>query len=131
MSEEDKVSSMSSPGPVTKSTRTAVLDIAAVSRAGFEGWHDGRDGTWGGAKHERASRTNWFHPFLFPAIDTAMKKAEWSAGEAVKILQRERPELYSSLHRGTVWKWKEEGQNKWSHATEAKIQKRHALLASG
>ncbi|KAE9389251.1 hypothetical protein BT96DRAFT_947016 [Gymnopus androsaceus JB14] len=92
-------------------------DIATVSQAGYEHWRESRNGTLGGAKQNKAIRTSWWHPFLWPAIDAAMRKADWSSADALKILQRKRPEFYGHLNRGTIWKWKERGERAWSAKT--------------
>ncbi|KAF9069551.1 hypothetical protein BDP27DRAFT_1517108 [Rhodocollybia butyracea] len=60
-----------------------------------------------------------------------MKRAGWSSAGAVKILQLERPEFYSKIYRGTIHKWKKEGENDWSEETKAKIMNRHALIGTG
>ncbi|KAJ3966365.1 hypothetical protein EV361DRAFT_973635 [Lentinula raphanica] len=106
-------------------------DLATVSRAGFESWRNTRNGTQGGATRDRPTRTNWWHPFLWPAIDDAMRRADWSPEACVRILHRDHPQLYSHLHRGTVWKWKKPNERAWSEKTVEKVQKRHALLGSG
>ncbi|KAJ4463620.1 hypothetical protein C8R41DRAFT_927307 [Lentinula lateritia] len=60
-----------------------------------------------------------------------MKKADWSAQDAVKALQRDNPTLYEHLHCGTVWKWKEKDARAWSEKTREKVKNHHALLGSG
>ncbi|GAW10512.1 DDE superfamily partial [Lentinula edodes] len=132
-SEGDNLSKVLSQGAqeAANSKEVEMQDIATVSRAGFEGWRKGRNGTLGGAKQGKAVRTNWWHPFLWPAIDRAMKKADWSAQDAVKALQHDNPTLYKHLHRGTVWKWKEKDTRAWSEKTREKVKNHHALLGSG
>ncbi|KAJ3745113.1 hypothetical protein DFH05DRAFT_1460002 [Lentinula detonsa] len=121
-SDSNSDGSSESEEPAQTSQR-AVSDLAA--------WRDLRNGTQGGETKLEAKRVNWFHPLLWPAINQAMRRAGWSSQGAVDILQRERPELYSSLHRGTIHRWKKEGENDWSERTWAKIMNRHALVASG
>ncbi|KAJ3733666.1 hypothetical protein DFJ43DRAFT_964802, partial [Lentinula guzmanii] len=81
-------------------------DLASISRPGFEEWQENRNGARGGKEQNKAVRTNWFHPFLWVGIDAAMRKADWSCEDAVKILHHEHPELYGKLTRRVIWKWK-------------------------
>ena len=60
-----------------------------------------------------------------------MKKANWSVGDAVKILHHENPALYIHLHRTTVWKWKTKNKKCWSEKTLENVENRHALAGSG
>ncbi|KAJ3754400.1 hypothetical protein EV360DRAFT_73735 [Lentinula raphanica] len=106
-------------------------DLATISRPGYEKWRATWNGTWGGKKREKATRTNWFHPFLWAGIDAAMSKANWSCEDAVKIVHCERPELYAKLTRRVIWKWKIQGKNAWTEKTKAKVEEGHGLAGSG
>ncbi|KAF4590471.1 hypothetical protein EYR38_009772 [Pleurotus pulmonarius] len=107
-------------------------EIAEASRPDRQAWRGLRSGKNGGAKQERVKRTNWFHPFLWVSIDLAMRRTDWSAAAAVKALQRENPQMFARLHRGTVHKWKaSDGSQGWSASTLEKIKVRHSLAGSG
>ncbi|KAI0689287.1 hypothetical protein BC835DRAFT_1308424 [Cytidiella melzeri] len=106
-------------------------DLAELSRPGKESWHQLRNGKLGGTKQARAKRTNWFHPFLWVHIDSAMRRGDWSPAAAARILQREHEKLFKSITRATVWKWKAKGLNKWSDRTTENLKRRHALAGTG
>ncbi|KAJ3514067.1 hypothetical protein NLJ89_g2589 [Agrocybe chaxingu] len=116
-------------------TSDAFLDevnIAEKSRPGFEGWRDERNGSRGGAKQSRASKTNWYHPFLWVHINTAMRKADWSAAGAELILKRDYPLLFKSINRGTIWKWVlRDSPRSWSPQTLSNVTNHHSLTATG
>ena len=115
----------------TQGTSTVTpIDHAELSRPGSD-WKNQRNGTRGGAEQGRHQRTNWYHPFLWIPIDKAARRAGWSAKTTVAILQRELPELFSQLNRGTVHKWFMKGGKGWSETTLANVKRRHALAGSG
>lgn len=60
-----------------------------------------------------------------------MKKADWSAGDAAKILHCESPALYTYLHHATIWKWKAKDDKRWSEKALKNVETRHALVGSG
>ncbi|KAG6863222.1 hypothetical protein C0993_012433, partial [Termitomyces sp. T159_Od127] len=94
-------------------------------------WRKKRNGTAGGAVVGKATRTNWFHPFLWVHIDKAMQCHGWSTGDAAKALQRDQPELFKHLHRGTIFKWVAPSKREWSDQTKKHVENRHALAGSG
>ncbi|THU80666.1 hypothetical protein K435DRAFT_600201, partial [Dendrothele bispora CBS 962.96] len=106
-------------------------DIAELSRAGGSKWREGRNGTLGGAVQGRAQRTNWYHPFLWIHISHTMVQADWQAGYAVKILQREHPVLFRHMHRGTIWRWKKKDERTWTERTLINVRNHGTLLGSG
>jgi flagellar biosynthesis GTPase FlhF len=118
-------------GSTHQSSALTQAEVATTSQAGYEGWQEKRNGVLGGKVKPGAVQTNWFHPFLWVAIDNAMCQANWSCEEAVKILQRECPELYGKISHGVVWKWKAQEENDWSEKTKEHITNHHALLGSG
>jgi hypothetical protein len=106
-------------------------DLADVSRYG-SGWKLKRNGQRGGTKQSRSKRTNWYHPFLWTAIDAAARKAHWSPTETTKALKRLNPTLYRTIGKGTISKWIDsETKREWSAATKKNVVRRHALAGSG
>ncbi|KAG6877107.1 hypothetical protein C0992_010825 [Termitomyces sp. T32_za158] len=110
---------------------SAIKDIAVVSWPGHSDWRKSRNGTLGGAVEAQATRTNWYHPFLWVHIDKAIHKHNWSPGDTVKALKRDNQELFEQLHRATVWKWLGESKREWSEQTMKNVGNRHALVGSG
>ncbi|THV03436.1 hypothetical protein K435DRAFT_747854 [Dendrothele bispora CBS 962.96] len=106
-------------------------EMAEASRPQFKTWREERNGTQGGAVQGRAERTNWFHQYLWPSIHNAMVKASWSSEGAVKILKRDLPQLYGHIHCGTINRWKEPGERRWSDKTLQNVTRHHAILSSG
>ncbi|KAJ7692093.1 hypothetical protein B0H17DRAFT_1061886 [Mycena rosella] len=107
-----------------------LLDVAETSRAGTQGWRDKRNGREGGAVQKKAATVNWFHPFLFGAIEKEMRRTGWSPSATVKNLQKSSP-LYKGLHKGTISRWRVKGKNEWGPATLEKIATGRAITASG
>ena len=106
-------------------------DLADISRNG-SAWKLTRNGQRGGAKQSRSKRTNWYHPFLWSAIDEAAHKTHWSPTEIEKHLKCLSPKLYNTIHKGTISKWiDKETKRGWSAATKKYIERRHALAGSG
>lgn len=66
---------------------------------------DGLDGTQVLTKNR--NRKNWFHPHIWPAIDVAAKRTNYSAREIVKYLQSRHQDtgLYDALNSSTVNNW--------------------------
>ena len=56
-------------GVVAQEGTQVQCDIASISRAGHEGWKKSRNGTQGETKVDKASRANWYHPFLWQQIE--------------------------------------------------------------
>ncbi|KAJ6559275.1 hypothetical protein B0H10DRAFT_1671003, partial [Mycena sp. CBHHK59/15] len=107
------------------------INVPELSRAGTQGWRQGRNGTRGGAVQRRAATTNWFHPFVFGPIEEEMARTGWSPSQTVKILQRKNPAVYKSLGKGTISRWRVTGENKWTEDTLARISAGKAITASG
>jgi hypothetical protein len=85
-----------------------------------------------GAKQSRSKRTNWYHPFLWPAIDEAAHKTHWSPTEIEKYLKCLYPKLYNTIRKGTISKWiDKETKRGWSASMKKNIEHRHALARSG
>ena len=63
--------------------RCELEDLAEISRPGST-WKRHRNGTRGGAVQSNHTRTNWYHPCLWPSIDKMAKRANWSPQETVK-----------------------------------------------
>ncbi|KAJ6629622.1 hypothetical protein B0H10DRAFT_1767159, partial [Mycena sp. CBHHK59/15] len=77
-------------------------------------------------------RVNWFHPFLFTPIDNIAPRVGWSPMMIVKTLQRQNPEIYDRLHKGTVQKWISKlKKNRWLTRTQQNVARRHALSGTG
>jgi hypothetical protein len=79
-------------------------DLADISRSG-SGWKLKCNGQRSGAKQSRSKRTNWYHPFLWPAIDAAACKTHWSPTDIAKDLKLLNPALYKTINKGTISKW--------------------------
>jgi hypothetical protein len=106
-------------------------DLADVSCNGLA-WKLKRNGQQGGAKQSCSKRTNWYHPFLWPAIDEAARKTHWSPTEIEKHLKRLYPKLYNTIRKSTISKWiDKETKRGWSAATKKNIKCRHPLAGSG
>lgn len=62
------------------------VEVAEVSQTEKKAWRKSQNGKLGGMVQQQVKRTNWYHPFLWSSIDSAMHRAEWSPGGAIKIL---------------------------------------------
>jgi len=107
------------------------LDVAGISHSNHLHWKKERNGKHGGIKQAYHKCTNWYHPFLWAHIDTAVKKYNWSAHRMVNALKQEQPILFSHLNKGTVSKWIDRSQYQWSKATLHNVKQRHAPSGSG
>ncbi|KAF8137675.1 hypothetical protein EV363DRAFT_1156545 [Boletus edulis] len=94
-------------------------------------WKEERNGTRGGTKQERHTRTNWYIPLLWVHIDRAAKRHNWSPQAIVNALTKEQPELFSHLNKGTVSRWIDKTQRQWSAATLLHVKKGSTLAGSG
>ncbi|KAK0495239.1 hypothetical protein EDD18DRAFT_1354453 [Armillaria luteobubalina] len=108
----------------------ALPDVAQISRPD-KNWCNVRNGTQGGAVVSKATRMNYYHPFLWMHIDKAMHSVDWSPSVAVRLLQRDHPMLFSKLNKGTISKWTQHGKKEWSTKTLQNVQNRMVLEASG
>ncbi|KAF7793930.1 hypothetical protein EIP86_005052 [Pleurotus ostreatoroseus] len=111
---------------------TELVDLAEISRPGGLKWKAERNGVHKGVVQGKHKRVNWFHPFLWTRINDLMPRVGWSTAMLVKVLQREQPELYSRLNKGTVHHWiSTHNRKRWSKSTLRKVKNRAALAASG
>ena len=110
--------------------RCELEDLAEISRPGST-WKRHRNGTRGGAVQSNHTRTNWYHPYLWPSIDKMAKRANWSPQETVKRLKTFQPELFSRLNRGTVHRWISASGKGWSDETLKNVARRGTLTGSG
>ncbi|KAJ7256086.1 hypothetical protein C8J57DRAFT_1517808 [Mycena rebaudengoi] len=107
------------------------IDVPGTSRAGTQGWRAQRNGRNGGAVQKKAQTVNWYNPFLFGHIETAMRRTGWSPTAAVNSLQRDFPNLFKSLAKGTISKWRVKGKNEWKKETMDKVVSGRIITASG
>ncbi|KAK6997237.1 hypothetical protein R3P38DRAFT_3624476 [Favolaschia claudopus] len=115
---------------------SGITDMADVSRPYTTDWKKSRTGTQGGVvKNAPAKRVFWFHPFLWALIAAAVRRQNWSAGDAVKDLHRSHPQLFnaagSTLHRATLWKWIVAGERRFTEAALRNVVNRRSLGGSG
>ncbi|KAK7043426.1 hypothetical protein R3P38DRAFT_3440427 [Favolaschia claudopus] len=129
-------------GNVTKKAKAMVLgtqkrtlaedvNVAEVSRPEGMKWKAGRTGKKNGVIHKRHQRVNWYHPFLWSAIDAVAPHVGWSPTMIVKALQRKSPDIYGRLNKGTVQKWISKSGWRWSTRTQKNVARRHALAGTG
>ncbi|KAJ3990871.1 hypothetical protein F5050DRAFT_1880346 [Lentinula boryana] len=109
---------------------TLVSDVAKMSRP-EKNWKDKRNGKNGGTVQCRHERVNWYHPFLWVHIARVAPRVNWSPNLIVTTLRANVPELFSSLHRGTISKWIVKGGKGWTTQTLENVQRRSALSRSG
>jgi hypothetical protein len=77
-------------------------------------------------------RTNWFHPFLWYLISSAMRRAHWKCEQAITMLQRENPKLFAKIHHGTIHRYLDKSdRNKWSETTLADVRRERNLSYTG
>ncbi|THU88058.1 hypothetical protein K435DRAFT_830622 [Dendrothele bispora CBS 962.96] len=108
-----------------------VEDIAELSRPKGGKWKKARTGKRGGVIQKRHARVNWFHPFLWALIGKFAPTVNFSATLLAKILQRERPDLYARLHKGTIQHWLSKKKKRWSRKTLANVARYSAITATG
>lgn len=123
-------------GAVAVAAASAIDDVANLSQPATQGWKKSRNGTQGGVvRNAPSKRVFWFHPFLWVLIEAALRRRNWSAGEAVKDLHRLHPQLFnapnSTLHRGTLWKWIVAGEKHFTDAVLRSVVTRRTLVGSG
>lgn len=110
----------------------AIEDFASLSRAGKNSdWRKSRNGKQNGVIRTRASRTNWYHPYLWSAINLAGPKNQFSSTAIVKFLKNTNPTLYSSLEKGTVHRWIRKDKKGWTDKTIQNVKNRSSLHGSG
>ncbi|KAJ7247701.1 hypothetical protein C8J57DRAFT_1240641 [Mycena rebaudengoi] len=107
------------------------IDVPGTSHAGTQGWQAQRNGRNGGAMQKKAQTVNWYNPFLFGHIETAMQCTGWSPTAAVNSLLRDFPNLFKSLAKGTISKWRVKGKNEWKKETMDKVVAGRIITASG
>ncbi len=113
------------------SNDVAIPDAAKVSRAGKEEWRQSRNGTQGGAVQSDVVRMNYYHPYIWCHIDKKMRQCGWSAAATAKALEHDFPALFSKLHKGTIQRWKEKGENRWTEKTLLNVKNCSVLEGSG
>lgn len=95
-------------------------------------WKLVRNGKRGGAKQERHTKTNWYHPFLWLHIDRIAHAVGWSAQSIVNRLVLNHPKLFLHINKGMVHKWIDPDTKRgWSAKTKKNIEHHHALAGSG
>ncbi|KAK6980814.1 hypothetical protein R3P38DRAFT_2808824 [Favolaschia claudopus] len=91
---------------------SGITDMADVSRPYTTDWKKSRTGT-----------------------QAAVRRQNWSAGDAVKDLHRSHPQLFnaagSTLHRATLWKWIVAGERRFTEAALRNVVNRRSLGGSG
>ncbi|KAJ3717470.1 hypothetical protein C8R42DRAFT_724380 [Lentinula raphanica] len=107
----------------------AISNLAKTSRPG-KNWKDKRNGKNGGATQCRHERMNWYHPFLWVHINSVAPRLNWSPQLIVQTLQARSPELFGSLHCGTVSKWIVKGEKRWTEQTLKNVECRSVLSRS-
>ncbi|KAJ6448111.1 hypothetical protein C8R45DRAFT_1115497 [Mycena sanguinolenta] len=115
---------------------SAIGDTANVSQPATQEWRMTRNGTKGGVvKNVPSKRVFWFHPFLWALISAAVIKRNWSAGDAIKGLQRSHPQLFAApgsiLHRATLWKWIVKGEKRFTDDALKNVVNRKTIGGSG
>ncbi|PPR06271.1 hypothetical protein CVT24_000890 [Panaeolus cyanescens] len=115
-----------------------IIGVAELSRAKLQGsghgpgWKTERNGRKGGVAQKRHVRVNWYHPFLWRHINKIAPKVSWSPQQIVRYLRLHYPELFSTLHRGTVSKWiSKNDPSRWSNATLKNVERRSTLAGTG
>ncbi|GLB39952.1 hypothetical protein LshimejAT787_0704620 [Lyophyllum shimeji] len=107
-----------------------LADLPELSRP-HSTWKQQRNGKKGGVVKEKASRVDWFNPFLFSSIARIAPRVCFSPTMIVRHLQREQPTLYRRLHKSVVARWISKSKKDWSKRTKAKIAAGHTLKGSG
>ncbi|KAJ7178437.1 hypothetical protein C8R43DRAFT_942122 [Mycena crocata] len=120
-------------GATAVATASTIGDVADVSRPATQEWKKHRNGTQGGVvKNKPSKRVFWFHPFLWALIVAAVRRHNWSAGDAVKDLQRSHPTLFnapgSTLHRATLWKWIVADERRFTEAALKNVLNRRSIM---
>jgi len=82
----------------------AASSLASISRVQGQSWKSKRNGKKNGVVQKVYSCINWYHPFFWIHIDKAAPRAAWSPHVIVSILQKENPNLFSGIHKGTIHK---------------------------
>ncbi|KAF7372434.1 DDE superfamily protein [Mycena venus] len=116
---------------VQKQTVAADVNVAEVSRPSGQKWKAGRTGKKNGVIQKRHQRVNWYHPFLWSSIDSIAPRVGWSPTMIVASLQRQNPQMYGRLNKGTVQKWISKNRRDWSTKTKKNVARRHALAGTG
>ncbi|KAG6824721.1 hypothetical protein H0H92_006024 [Tricholoma furcatifolium] len=106
-------------------------DLAELSRPEGASWKKKRTGKHKGVVHKRHSRINWYHPFLWADIAHIAPRVGWSSTLIASVLQRDKPELYKRLTKGTIHKWISKSGRQWSTATLKNVERGRALAGSG
>ncbi|KAJ7613758.1 hypothetical protein DFH06DRAFT_1146711 [Mycena polygramma] len=110
-------------------TVSADLNVAEVSRPGGQKWKAKRTGRKNGVIQKRHQRVNWYHPFLWPRIDAIAPRVGWSPTMIVSALQRQDPQLYGRLNKGTVQKWISKSGKKPADVGLNRVYKHHVKQA--
>ncbi|KAK7036322.1 hypothetical protein R3P38DRAFT_2517849, partial [Favolaschia claudopus] len=110
---------------------SAIPDVADISRQTTQPWRKQRTGTLGGAVRGPSTRVFWFTPFLWAIIEPTVRRCGWSAGRAVKELQRAHPMLFKGLNRGTIHKWIVKGEKRFTDNALRSIANRKSLGGTG
>lgn len=116
---------------VASSKKTLVPDAAKVSCLGKEEWRLSRNGTCGGAVQSKATRMNYYHPYVWCHIDRKMHQMGWSSAATAKALQHDFPVLFAKLNKGTIQQWKVKGENRWSDRALLNVKNHSVLESSG
>ncbi|KAH9927827.1 uncharacterized protein B0H18DRAFT_1118347 [Fomitopsis serialis] len=111
--------------------REELADLAEISRPHGAAWKKIRNGKNGGVVQQRHKKTNWFHPFLWTHINRMAPQVGWSATLLARSLQRDHPELFSRLSKGTIQHWLSKHGKRWSTQTLKSVANRRVLTASG
>jgi hypothetical protein len=111
-------------------------ELAQVSRPEGVAYRARRVGKRRGAVAKRAKNMNWFHPFIWRHIAAAARKYNFSAAAMARSLKIDDPELFLSLHKGTIQRWLRKDtdgktEKAWKDSIVKNINAGHAVFGTG
>jgi hypothetical protein len=80
---------------------------------------------------KRATRVNWFHGLIWPHIADAAKRFDFSAARMVTFLKLKDSDIFSTLNKGTVQRWKKKGEAAWKEKTMKDIERGRSVKGTG
>jgi hypothetical protein len=80
---------------------------------------------------KRASRVNWYHGLIWPHIADAADRFDFSAARMITFLKLKDSNMFGTLNKGTIQRWKKKGEAMWTEKTDANDERGRSVKGTG